>query len=244
MAAVSESGVRADWLTAFQPLAASGNLRCDMDPGQPGHGDGWGMIAYFKPDFPEYLDREPHSAVQDPENYKKDARSVEAGQVPVALVHFRKISVGRPSISNTHPFTRGAWAFAHNGTIYDSDRIPLKRSRPAGGTDSERFFLHLLENLEDAGTNLTEPKAVARDMKEILWKFKQDFKFSSLTFLLTDGKTVYVYRESGERRFDDYYTLYTADLDGGRLVSSQPLQIAGARWEPVSNESLIALPPA
>ena len=241
IAAISKKGVKADWILAFEPLAKSGKLRCDMDPKQPGHGDGWGLVAYLRPHFPEYLDREPHSAVQDPENFKRGARLIEHEQSPVAIAHFRKISVGKPAISNTHPFLHGPWAFCHNGTIYESDKIPLKKYTPGGGTDSERFFLYLVEHLEESKADLADPKQVASELKKILARFKQDFKYSSLTFLLSDGKTIYAYRESGEKEFDEYYTLYTTQADGGNIVASEPLKKISSKWEPLPNDQLVTL---
>jgi predicted glutamine amidotransferase len=238
MIALSKDTVKADWLLAFEPLAVKGKLRCDMT--EPGHGDGWGMVSYFRENFPQYLDREPHSASQDPEIFKKDAQTVEQEKSKIAMVHFRKISVGKPMISNTHPFLYQQWSFAHNGTIFDSDKIPLKELKPGGTTDSERFFLFLIEQLTQSKVKLSDPKAVETELKKAIAKIKKEFKYTSLTFLMSDGKNVYAYRDC-DPQYSDYYTLHTTNVQGNKIISSEVLTTIKEPWAPVINETLLVL---
>ena len=75
----------------------------------------------------------------------------------IYLAHVRHRTVGGPpSHADTHPFIREFggrhYCFAHNGTIPEAqDRLPVDRFQPLGGTDSERLFCHLLDELSDSG---------------------------------------------------------------------------------------------
>lgn len=230
VAVQSKSSVKADWLLAFEPLAVHGKLRCDMSV--PGHGDGWGMVSYFKENFPEYLAREPHSETEDSEVYKKGAQFLEQSKAKVAMIHFRKISVGQPAISNTHPFLYKQWSFCHNGTIYDSEKISLVSLKPSGSTDSERFFLYLMEHLD--------PQNHLKSIKKSVQQIKKNFKYTSLTFLLTDGKTIYAYRDC-DPQYDDYYTLYNAKINGGEIICSEPLPAITNQWQVLKNETFLTI---
>ena len=230
MAVVAKKVIKADWIAPVESLAVRGKTRSDMP--EPGHHDGWGMVAYFRENFPEYLDREPHSVTQDEENFKKGAAAIQAAKAKVAMIHFRKISVGKPQISNTHPFLYKEWSFCHNGTIFDSDKIPLLKLKPGGATDSERFFLYIMEHLD--------PANIEKSVGGAIWQIKRDFKYTSLTFLLSNGKSIYAYREC-DPQYDDYYTLYAATIDGSRVISSEPLPQIAPNWDPVPNGAFIEL---
>lgn len=81
---------------------------------------------------------------------KKAAARIYAKTV---VAHVRRATVGPPAIENTHPFSHGAWLFAHNGTIPAFERVrmrmldamdPLHRNEIYGTTDSEHLFRYLL----------------------------------------------------------------------------------------------------
>ena len=230
MAVIAKDQIKQEWISPCEDLAVHGKTRSDMP--EPGHHDGWGLVAYVRKDFPEYLEREPHSVTQDIGHFKKAAAAIQDTNAKAAMLHFRKISVGEPKISNTHPFVYKEWSFCHNGTIFDSDKIPLKTLKPGGGTDSERFFLYLMENLD--------PANIEKSLGAVIWRIKSDFKYTSLTFLLSNGKSIYAYREC-DPQYADYYTLYATTLNGSRIVASEPLSKISSRWEAVPNGSLIEL---
>lgn len=231
MAALASDSVPAEWLSAFEPLARQGKIRCDMT--EPGHSDGWGLVGYFRSRIPEYLERQPGSLAQEHELFQKAAQWVEQNRAPAAMLHLRKSTEGGRSIANTHPFLHGEWAFCHNGTIYESERIPLKKLNPAGATDSERFFLYLMEALR-------WPFSPRRRLEKALAELKKNFKYSSLTFLLTNGKELYAYRDC-DPQFDEYYTLYSAKTPAGQIVSSEPLGAVSTHWTRFANPSLTLL---
>ncbi|MBI2915721.1 MAG: class II glutamine amidotransferase [Elusimicrobia bacterium] len=236
MAVLSKESVPSGLLTAFESLATQGKIRSDMT--QPGHHDGWGLVSYFREGFPQYLAREPHSVLQDSEHLKKGADYLEKSQCKVALLHFRKITVGDPSISNTHPFLHQQWAFAHNGTLYHHEKIPLENLEPAGTTDSERLFLYLMETMAGLGKDSENEEKRLSALKESVEKVKRKVRYSSLTFLLTNGKSIYICRDS-DAQYEDYYTLYTATIGNSTIIASEPLPKIGFGWELVPNGTIL-----
>ncbi len=231
IAALSGKPLKSESLQCFEILATKGKIRSDMS--EPGHCDGWGMTAYLKENFPEYIERHPHALPDDTALYHKALHWMEESGVRSAMVHLRKSTEGAKTISNTHPFLFKEWSFCHNGTLYDSEKIPLKKLKASGSTDSERLFLYLMENLSSW-------LPMEWSLKKSLARIKKDFKYSSLTFLLTNGRKVYAYRDC-DPQFDDYYTLYTSRTPDGQFVCSEPLPALSRIWESVPNGTLVTL---
>ena len=79
-----------------------------------------------------------------------------------AVVHLR---LGTPGfdrlLTDTHPFSDGEWALAHNGAVAPAERVDAlltgRSGTPQGTTDSERWFLALRH--EYARLDRTEPAA-------------------------------------------------------------------------------------
>src|SRR3569833_109453 len=70
----------------------------------------------------------------------------------LAIAHIRKKTVGDLSLANTHPFQRGRFVFAHNGT---GDTAPLVAATApehtaslVGTTDSEKLFMFVLTHVD------------------------------------------------------------------------------------------------
>lgn len=230
----SKDFIRSEWLLLFESLAVCGKIRNDMK--EPGHHDGWGMVSYFKKNFPEYLERQPHSVTQDSELFENGAKLIEQSKCKIAIAHFRKISVGKPMISNTHPFLYKEWAFCHNGTIFEHEKIPLQKLRPSGTTDSERFFLYLVEQIQNVSQ-----KDRTTSLKQAIEKVKKNLTYTSLTFLLTDGESIYAYREC-DPQYADYYTLFSTKVNHGTICSSEPLKLLGnEKWKSLENGVLVVL---
>src|SRR5436190_15778595 len=105
------------------------------------HKDGWGIAYYGDRPAPEVA----HGlgpAHADPE-FERVSGLVSSHAV---LAHVRLKSVGEVAVRNAHPFLRGRWAFAHNGTVRDFDKHREAREalistepRPhlKGATDSD-----------------------------------------------------------------------------------------------------------
>jgi predicted glutamine amidotransferase len=115
------------------------------------HGHGWGVATYE--DHHPRVERQAWAAFHG-EHFQRAAASIHSCTV---LAHVRRATVGLPAMENTHPFTWGPWAFAHNGTIPQFKKLrnpmlaaiaPERRSLIKGQTDSEHVFQLLLTLLE------------------------------------------------------------------------------------------------
>jgi predicted glutamine amidotransferase len=106
------------------------------------HKDGWGL-AWHRRDGIDVL-RKPTTARDDPTYAPTLANTIS----DAAVVHLRRATPGIDvSDANTHPFLRDGIAFVHNGfvgPINELDVLAGPDLTPAGGTDSERYFLAVL----------------------------------------------------------------------------------------------------
>ncbi|MEV6480262.1 class II glutamine amidotransferase [Streptomyces sp. NPDC051576] len=183
------------------------------------HHDGWGIAAWT-------------GQAAGPRIVKDTAPAAGSGlwdetltgpPADAALLHLRLASPGLPvAPGNTHPFTAGTFAFAHNGffapydaldELIDADLL----AGAAGDTDSERYFLRVLTLLRDA-----DPvDALARAAADV----RARASYASLNCLLLTEQALYAYAdedpasEPSRRRGPDFFRLrYRIDADGGRVV--------------------------
>ncbi|MBV9092423.1 MAG: class II glutamine amidotransferase [Streptosporangiaceae bacterium] len=122
------------------------------------HSDGWGMAwADGRPGGPIQVRKSPLRASGDPA-YAELARQRLAR---LGIVHLRWATPGLAvGTENSHPFCLRNVAMAHNGAIHPQDRLPELlppdwERLATGGTDSERYFLHVVCRLEAGGDMLT-----------------------------------------------------------------------------------------
>jgi predicted glutamine amidotransferase len=216
--------------------------------------DGWGLGWY--PDRSLALVKEP---LKWASSRLAGFLAADAGlSSPIYLAHVRhKTMGGQPTHADTHPFHRERagrdYCFAHNGTIdgpaWD---LPLGRHRPLGETDSERYFCHLLAELDRRKSHLDDP-ADWRWLHEALASAN---RFGKLNVLLSDGVRLFVYHdvngwkglnfkkirlhEGQPRHFGD--ATLAIDLEGepanhGFVVATCPLSPTG--WHPFRLGELI-----
>jgi len=231
-----------DFLTAFQPLCKTGKIKCNMEPG---HLDGWG-VSGFQNGRAVYFERRPESAAGDSVLFREVGERAQKSLTPVLIAHLRKASTGMRSVGNSHPFHYRDWVFAHNGTVHGAmASLPLTDAKPQGETDSELLMLWILEHIQN------EPDPTAALVK-LLKESRQNLVFTSLTFLLTNGKLLWAYRDYGEKRLEKgetlqerekYYTLYYAKVDRCAVVCSEALTSVPALWEPVAQRQLAVFTP-
>lgn len=113
------------------------------------HADGWGMAWYDG--AAQQIRRSPGPAVDAPEYHQL----TRAGLGEIGLVHLRWATPGLGlGEHDSHPFRYGPFTLAHNGAIHPQDRLgeilPAGwQDRPAGSTDSERYFLRIMARLAD-----------------------------------------------------------------------------------------------
>lgn len=159
------------------------------------HPHGWG-IAVYAAGSGWTVQKRPVRASECEHFYA--ASSTIQGEL--LLSHVRSRTVGESSEANTHPFQRGRWLFAHNGTITDLDFLrehsSLERLQQIEGqTDSELFFAYLLTCLDEAGVSAgpaTEDtdRVLAQAMRAAL----ERPSFGACNFLLSNGDVLYAHR--------------------------------------------------
>ena len=134
------------------------------------HPDGWGAALSGRTADGEAdlrVERSTQGALGDP-GFLTVARSAPA---QAAILHLRRATAGYAvEPANTHPFVFDGWAFAHNGTVPDAHRIDGLlggewRARRAGTTDSERYFLCVLERMEKEGSLVEGIRSAVADIR-------------------------------------------------------------------------------
>ncbi len=149
---------------------------------------GWGI--FFDDGTRKVLVKEPMPAWLSPFFLWFEERRFNV-EAYTFILHVRKVSVGTISWFNTHPFMRTmngrTFVFAHKGTIKESDKVlKLKSMKPKGNTDSERFFLYLLENFLKDGS--------IKDYLDDIINLANCVAFENkLNFFLFDGEYLLVY---------------------------------------------------
>lgn len=191
------------------PLGTLNDLRhvseVGIVPGEPerGHNDGWGIVS-FASGSPRYIGRSPRPMRMDPsfDAAITDVRKLDSPNILIA--HARAASKGGPKMENTHPFIVGEIVLAHNGTVQDL-RPPLG-AIPKGESDSEILALLVSDRLRA----LTDLRAAIKSVivEEILHR-----SFSAAVMLVSNGKTLYGYRDYGDPSKSDYYDLKIARCD-------------------------------
>lgn len=222
-------------LPEFQKLAVIGKIRAGMEPG---HLDGWGMAGFVK-DKAIYFARSYKAANKGVE-YNQASELAIRSKTAVLVSHIRKASSGDVCLKNTHPFIKNSWIFGHNGTIYNAENMPLNNLKPKGITDSERFFCFLLEHIGNSSMLKDLNFAIQTAVSFI----QENNDYTSLTFLLTNGKYLIAYRDYNENsdkagQFAGYYTLYLSRADGFVAVCSEP--IGNLNFRPLQNKELLIL---
>jgi glutamine amidotransferase len=147
----------------------------------------------------------------------------------IVIAHVRKATVGNLSIANTHPFRRGRFVFAHNGTVHAMAALlpwiaPAQLARVEGETDSERLFAFVLTQIDDAGD-------IDRGIARAIATLQSLGDIGSASFLLSCGERLFAYR-CGR-------TLYTLARGGATMVASEPL--TSEPWHEVPECGLVVL---
>jgi glutamine amidotransferase len=123
--------------------------------------------------------------------------ALAAARGNVVLVHDRRRTIGRTRIANTHPFSRGAWAFAHAGTVLNPDFLrrstsPRHLRQLEGDTDSEMLFAYLLSCVDVVGPGREAIDiALVCGVRELAARTSGD----RYAFLLSDGAVLYAYQK-------------------------------------------------
>lgn len=197
-----------------------------------GHRDGWGIVAGAAP---AHVARSVLDASEDEAYPEAAARVARMPGRGVALAHLRAASAGAIEVENSHPFVEGGLAFCHNGTI--------RGLSGPGGSDSRGYFARVLE---EARAGLAPADALAA----VAGRLAKAHTYSSLTCLLTDGRTLWGLRTLGDDPEEcgdcacasDYYTLGVSRIGGLTVVAQEHEFLPrGASWETVPDGHLLTV---
>ncbi|MEO6771798.1 MAG: class II glutamine amidotransferase [Kofleriaceae bacterium] len=147
----------------------------------------------------------------------------------LAIAHIRKKTVGELSLANTHPFQRGRFVFAHNGTVdaaaLAAHTAPEHTATLAGSTDSEQLFMFVLTQIDRAGEVAAGVTAAVRALHAL-------GSIGSASFLLSCGDKLYAHRLGR--------ALFTTQRRGVALIASEPLT-DNDRWTEIGERELVVL---
>lgn len=159
------------------------------------HPHGWGVAVYDAQEGWRVQKRPVRAS--ECEHFQRASSSING---ELLLAHVRARTIGESSLVNTHPFQRGRWLFAHNGTIANLDFLREsisedRRRSIEGQTDSELFFSYLLTQFDAAGVTDLPPDARTDEaLLAALQKALSQPVFGACNFLLSDGDVLYAHR--------------------------------------------------
>jgi len=150
------------------------------------HPDGWGVAIR---EGAEWIVHRSTACAQMSEDYEELVRETRAR---VLVAHIRQKTVGATSLLNTHPFRRGGFVFAHNGTVtcvpaLDARTSAERRAEIAGDTDSERLFAFLATRVDEAGDVEQGLVGAVRELQSL-------GDLGSASFLFSCGTKIYAHR--------------------------------------------------
>ena len=199
------------------------------------HGDGWGF-SWATPDGVEVA-KAPDSARES----ALFANVATEQKAELGLLHLRWATLGLGvAPENTHPFTDGQIAFAHNGSVkppesldpfIPTDLAALRR----GTTDSERYFLATLGAARSADPATALERTAAR--------ISRDCVFSSVNAMIATADELQVINlfdpvaEAREAEPHYYRIGYRIDADSVVVTSSG----WGSGWTFLENGEMLTV---
>jgi predicted glutamine amidotransferase len=202
----------ANWLLPFRTRGGSDNP------------DGWGVASWHGRDAEVVKSPEPGFSSQ------RFAQLATGLRAELAIAHVRRARHPPvPGMLNTHPFAHDCcgrqWVFAHNGLV--PEVIAWGGAgwlcHPAGETDSEHAFCHLLTEIA-ATYDDTKPSAWIARLAGLSERIATLGKFN---FLLSDGEVLIAYGH------DRLHHLELDDAHGRRsIIATEPL--TDDAWQPFS----------
>ena len=201
------------------------------------HGDGWGVARSTR--FRRVSVRKRADAARTSPEFASWARRRRSDS---GIAHLRWATMGLGiGPDNTHPFTNGRVAFAHNGSIRPPaalDELLTDRSqrRRRGTTDSERYFLLVAQRLRDGASPAEALRTTADEIAATT-------PFTSLNCLLLTPDELYAFCRFDphgdlEDKDPEYYDLRYRVSGDAVVVSSSGW---GRGWQELGNGDLLVV---
>ncbi len=228
----------------------------------PANPDGWSVGYYFDMDPGPTVNRGFPAAINDP-NFNL-AVTEAASVIPrIVISHVRNTSSGiTPDTGNPHPFERlderGAiggkyWLMSHNGSIDKNvllgliraesfDTYPIQYgSNQSEWIDTDLYQIFILQTLKDFRWE------VKPALGYVILKLREQIGPSTspsteqLNFLLTDGTTLWAYREGNSTHTLFYLNESSSVTDPYSAVASQYPSASQDSWIVIDNGELVTL---
>lgn len=198
------------------------------------HKDGWG-IATHAPDG-WTLHKSTACAAACP-RYDEVASGTEATML---IAHVRQKTVGETALSNTHPFQRGPFVFAHNGTVKDVARVLALASREraaevTGDTDSERLFAFVATRIDEAGDVERGVIAAVRELHAMR-------EVGSVNFLFSCGGRLYAHRLGRSLHVLERHATREQRRTPAVVVASE--RLTDEAWTELPERTLVVIEPS
>ena len=149
------------------------------------------------------------------------------GEARLVVAHVRQKTVGPTAIANTHPFRRGPFVFAHNGTIKDVAALVARTSsgrlaQIEGDTDSERLFAFVMTHVDEAGDCERGVRAAVAALHAL-------GEVGSASFLLSCGSRLYAHRLGR--------SLFVLRRGAATVIASE--QLTAEPWDELPEKTLL-----
>ena len=129
------------------------------------------------------------------------------------VAHIRKATQGAVALENTHPFMRELWGrywvFAHNGNLEGYEPKLHAAFRPVGGTDSERAFCWLLQELAKNHASLPSIEHLTETLRELAPSVA---RYGTFNFLLSNGQALWAHCSTRLHAVERAHPFSTAQL--------------------------------
>jgi len=226
-------------LDAFFPGGSDGK---GTKQDSPAPYDGWG-VSGFSAGRAVYFERRAEWAAGGRDLLDVAVGRAERAKTPVIVAHLRQSTGESRDVANTQPFHYRDWVFAHEGGILNAADLALQDAQPQGKTDSERFMLWLVEKM------IPDLDPAARFV-EAIQEARSRLNYTSFNLMISDGQTLWAYREAGDAKLENGETLsdrekkcglHVASLAGSALVCSEPLKAAAKTWTALPSKTLAVI---
>lgn len=172
------------------------------------HKDGFGIAFFEDRGLRHFIDH--HGARTSPVAELVKRYPIKSDNV---IAHIRKATQGRVALENTHPFVRELWGrywvFAHNGDLKDFAPRLHGAFRPVGGTDSERAFCWLMQELAKAHASVPSVNELSCTLRELL---PLPARHGTFNLLLSNGQALWAHCSTQLHLLERAHPFGTAQL--------------------------------
>ena len=194
------------------------------------HPHGWGMAVFYG----NYVSLEKEPVEASYSNYLNE-RLQTSLRVCDMIAHIRQATRGSLKYNNCHPFIKRdnygrCWTLAHNGTVFDAEKLEPYVDLQEGNTDSERILYYLLDSIDQKQEENGSALEAAERFEILEKKICELTPGNKLNLLFYDGEYLYAHTNYAN-------SLYYKQYDGRTILATVPLDQED--WYPVPFAKLV-----